>query len=143
MKCHQCPVRPGLVCLGETTPSLCRRVAEGQPGRADQLVALAEADAAPNPTPSPSLMTMAVGLAGAVVAHVVDGGRKASQVVQDERRAICRSNVCGQHDGGKDGCTACGCGLNPALSFIGLDFELKRSLASSRCPSDPPRWTAS
>jgi hypothetical protein len=89
---------------------------------------------------TPGLLTMAGNLAAAVVAHVADGGRKASEAVQAERLAVCQSNVCGQHDAAKDACLACGCGLNPALSFVGLDLALKRSWASSVCPGSSSRW---
>jgi hypothetical protein len=90
----------------------------------------------------PGLAMMAGNLAKAVVAHVADGGRKASPEVQAERKRICLTNQCGCCiDGGK-GCTACGCGTIAALSFVGLDMVLKRSLASSRCPLEPPRWEA-
>jgi hypothetical protein len=127
MKCHQCPVRPGLVCLGETTPSLCLRVAEGQPGRAEQLVALAEVEATP-PDHSPSLLTMAGNFAGAVVAHALDGGRQASEAVQAERKAMCFA--CDLHDHVRDSCSSCGCSA----------MNLKRSWASSRCPAS--HWSA-
>lgn len=42
MRCDHCPVRAGLDCLGQTTPALCAEVEAGRPGRADQLVRLAE-----------------------------------------------------------------------------------------------------
>lgn len=42
MRCDQCPVRPGLYCLGEHHKPVCRDVANGLPGRAAQLVDHAE-----------------------------------------------------------------------------------------------------
>jgi hypothetical protein len=93
------------------------------------------AAAPPNP---PSLSAMAGSFVGAVVAHVADGGRKASAEVRAQRAATC--NACPLHDPQKDACTACGCGVIPALSFVGLDLGLKRSWASSVCPDSPPRW---
>lgn len=93
------------------------------------------ADPPPDP---PGLLTMAGNLAGSAIAHVADGGRKASPKVQAERRAICRACPL-LVDGG---CTACGCGTIKSLSLVGLALDLKRSWASSRCPLEPPRWGA-
>jgi hypothetical protein len=124
MKCHQCPVKPPLACLGETTPSLCRRVAEGQPGRAEQLVALAE---------GPSLLEMAGGFLAAMRGLVADGGRLAPRAVRKARRAACLA--CPHHDPGLDACRQCGCG-----SVIPGGLVVKRAIASSECPDSPPRF---
>ena len=130
MKCPQCPVRSALDCVGETHSPVCRDVEAGMPGRAAQLVALAE---------GPGPLAMAANFAGAVVAHIADGGRLAPPGVQAGREAECRK--CPHHDHHADSCLACGCGVVAAISFVGLDLKFKRSWASSRCPDNPPRWT--
>jgi hypothetical protein len=131
MKCPHCPVAGHLTCLGETTPPLCILVEAGQPGRAEQLVALAEggppAEWETGPV-GPSLITRAGNLARSVVAHVADGGRKASAEVQAARKAECEA--CPLLVDNK--CSQCGC----------VAMNLKRSWASSRCPLDPPKWDA-
>lgn len=86
----------------------------------------------------PSMLKKAGNLASAVVGHVADGGRIAPPEVQAAREAECFA--CPHHDHPKDGCSACGCGVIGALSFVGLDLALKRSWASSRCPLKVPKW---
>jgi hypothetical protein len=127
MKCPHCPVRVGLACLGEQHQPACRDVANGLPGRAAQLIALAEGKPLPA---APGLVAMAGNFVKAAVAHVADGGRIAPPEVQAARRAECFSSRCGQHDGLNDKCKACGC----------IAMNLKRSWASSECPQG--RWSA-
>jgi hypothetical protein len=79
---------------------------------------------------APGLLEMAGNLAGSVVAHVADGGRKASPEVQAERKALCES--CPLLDLQTNRCQSYGCIL----------MDLRRSWASSQCPLDPPRWDA-
>jgi glycosyltransferase involved in cell wall biosynthesis len=52
MKCDQCPVGAGLTCLGEQHKPVCRDVAGGLPGRAAQLVAIANGKPADSRRPS-------------------------------------------------------------------------------------------
>lgn len=47
MRCAHCSVAEGLPCLGERAPPLCRDVKRGMPGRAEQLLAIAEGRARP------------------------------------------------------------------------------------------------
>ena len=75
---------------------------------------------------------MAVNLAKSVARHVATGGRYASAEVQAERKAICFGNACGKHDAARDRCLVCGCRA----------MDLKRSMASERCPLKPPKWGA-
>lgn len=77
----------------------------------------------------PSLLAMAGNLVGAVVAHVGDGGRKASDEVQAERLAICESCPYLSQENGS--CMKCGCS----------NMNLKRSWASSSCPLPEPKWS--
>lgn len=133
-KCAICPVRPGLTCRGEGRSPLCLEVAGDLPGLAESLVSEAEYDALPG------LLEKAGNLARAVVSHVADGGRIASPEVQAERKELCFS--CSHLDKTRDACSACGCGVICALSFVGMDMDKKRSWASSRCPLSQPRWEA-
>lgn len=133
MRCTDCPRPPGLACLGERLPHLC--------GRPDYREYLRNHDPEQRIDRGPGLLERARNLATAVVDHVADGGRIAPPEVQEERRATCFG--CPLHDHARDACTKCGCGMNPALSFAGVDLALKRSWASSVCPDRPPRWGAS
>ena len=128
IKCDDCPVWDGLSCLGETTPSLCRHVAEGQPGRAEQLVAIAGG----NP---PGALAMAGSFVAAMRALVADGGRLAPREVRQARRATCEA--CPFHQAVPDSCLKCGCG-----SVIPGGLTAKLAIASSVCPDEPPRWHA-
>lgn len=128
VKCNHCPVRVGLTCLGEGSGiledglgPLCRDVANGLPGRAEQLVTLAEGT-------SPGLMAMAGSFARSAIAHAANGSRLASPEVQAERKRICFA--CSHLDKIRDRCNICGC----------IFMDTKRSWASERCPLDPPRW---
>jgi hypothetical protein len=122
MRCDRCPVGAALACLGERVPHLCQLVAEGQPGRAEQLIALAEAN-------RPGLVPKLLRLTRALVAHIRDWFRKAPRRVRAERAATCRA--CPQWIVERDSCKICGCMLS-----------IKRGWASSRCPLEPPRWDA-
>lgn len=121
-RCPSCPVAAGFRCPGRDAPSLCRRVEAGEPGRAEQLRGIAEGN--------PTLLEKAANLARAAVAHVADGGRKATPEVQAARKAECLA--CPHLDQSRDACPKCGCIL----------MGLKRSWASSFCPDKPPRWDA-
>jgi hypothetical protein len=97
----------------------------------------------PSPEPEaiqepPGLLTQATNLTKAVVAHIVDGRRKASPEVQAERKRKCKA--CPYQENNAIGCRACGCGVIGAFSFIGLDMDKKRSMASVRCPLKDPEW---
>jgi hypothetical protein len=133
MKCEHCPVQSGRSCLGEIHRPVCLDVQSGLPGRAEQLVALAE----PKP---PGILEMAGSFVRATVAHVADGCREAPPEVQAERKRICLTNACGSCVNEGRGCNACGCGVSEALSFVGLDMDEKRRWASSRCPLPEPLW---
>lgn len=111
---------------------------EDLPPHIQAMVARPAPEPPPEPTPpAPTLLSKASSFVGAVATHIADGGRKAPEEVRAARLEACQT--CPLHVE-PDGCTACGCGVNPALSFVGLDLELKRSWASSRCPDNPPRW---
>lgn len=127
MKCQHCPVRSALACLGERHDPVCKNVAEGQPGRAEQLVALAEAEA------SPGWLERVRNLASAVVDHVADGGRLADDETREARMETCRA--CPRFDPSGPTCLVCGCG-----GVIPGGLEMKLAWASSRCPLDPPKW---
>lgn len=86
----------------------------------------------------PTLLTQAASLVGAVVDHALDGFRQATPQVAAQRERLCRE--CPHAVNGVAGCSSCGCGVIGALSFIGLDMNLKRKLASSACPDG--RWGA-
>lgn len=120
MRCPRCPVAEGLPCLGEKAPPLCRDVESGMPGRAEQLIGLAEGQ--------PSMLEKAANLAKAVIGHVADAGRIAPPEVQAARKAECFA--CSHHDHQRDRCQFCGCTL----------MNLKRSWASERCPLPTPKW---
>lgn len=89
----------------------------------------------------PGLLTKAANFVVSAHEHYVkDDGRKASPGVVAERERICRSNACGKSVNDARGCEACGCGIDPAFVFVGLDMFKKRTWASARCPLDPPLW---
>jgi glycosyltransferase involved in cell wall biosynthesis len=97
---------------------------------------------APTPAKSPGLLSQAASLGRAIVAHIADGGRLASDEVQAERRRICESNACKLYDAANDKCTACGCSNNSTANWIGVSLDLKRSWASSACPARSSQWGA-
>jgi glycosyltransferase involved in cell wall biosynthesis len=53
MKCDGCPVRPGLTCIGEGHRPVCRDIADGLAGRAEQLITLSEGLPLPNAAEPP------------------------------------------------------------------------------------------
>lgn len=117
MKCQHCPVRAGLDCFGEKHKPACELVRAGQPGRAEQLIAMAE-----NP---PGLLEMAGNFAKAVAGHVANGMKPTPPDVEESRKAICMA--CPFHDAESDRCVKCGCNLS-----------IKRSWESSTCPEN--KW---
>lgn len=145
VSCKSCPIDPNSVtpCCAITHGHrrLCELIASGRDDYRDVVIRLTNGGPPPEAKP-PGLVAMSGNLARAVVAHVADGAHHASPEVQADRKRICLSNECGHCINGGKGCTACGCGTIAALSFVGLDMVLKRSLASSRCPLNPPRWEA-
>ncbi len=88
----------------------------------------------------PNFAQQAVALTKAVVEHVADRGRQAPTEVQAERLTICQA--CPHSSKEATACSACGCGVIGALSFVGLNMVEKRSWASSRCPLKEPKWDA-
>lgn len=130
MKCEACPVREALACLGERHNPVCKDVADGMPGRAAQLVALAENP--PEPPRPPTWPRMARSFLVALLRHLWDP-RKAPRPVRAAREAECRANACGKYDAAKDACASCGCGY-----AVPGGLALKRSWATEACPQG--RW---
>ncbi len=97
-----------------------------------------EPEPVPEQSPRPSLVAMAASFASSAIGHAANGFRKASPEVQEARRAICLA--CPKSINEAKGCSACGCGVIGALSFVGLDMDEKRAWASSRCPLAVLRW---
>lgn len=85
-----------------------------------------------------NIITQAADLASAVGEFLNDECRVASPEVQAEREAICKACPYQQNNG--MACTRCACGMNPLLSFIGLNMATKRSMPLSACPDG--RWPA-
>ena len=86
------------------------------------------------------LPAMALDLAKNAIVHAADGFRHAPPEVQAERKAICLA--CDYADDNGKQCRVCGCGSMSMFSMIGVDLALKRTMASSRCPLNPPKWEA-
>lgn len=102
--------------------------------------ALPTPPAKPEPPRTPRFAIQVLRFVRGVVAHARDGFRRASRKVRFERERTCLT--CPHSSNEARACTACGCGVNPALSFVGLDMISKRAIASSRCPLTEPRWLA-
>lgn len=112
--------------MGQTVPHLCQLAAEGQPGRAEQLIAIAEGKA-------PTAASMAGSFFRAMRGLVADKGRLAPREVRRARRAACEA--CPFHVASPDSCSKCGCG-----SVVPGGLAAKLAIASSECPDSPPRW---
>ncbi len=65
--------------------------------------------------------------------HVRNGLPNASPADQEHRRAICRSNQCGEYNAKDDACNKCTCKL--AAGVIS-----KTAWAQETCPLKPPKW---
>lgn len=78
---------------------------------------------------SPSLLTRAANAGRAIVRNAATGFATAPKEVQQQRKRICESNVCGKF--GKGWCELCGCHL-----------QTKQSMAAESCPDNPSRWPA-
>lgn len=116
------------------------------PGRKDTAFCTAQAeDGGASMHQPPGLFAMAGSLARSVVGHVVDVVKRgdaatASPAIQAWRKSACLS--CEHQRDGAKGCVACGCGVIGAMSFVGLDMDAKRAMATMRCPLKVPRWGA-
>src|SRR5579863_8040048 len=120
MLCKNCPLSGS--CPGIGHPRYCELVDPGHKDYNPDYIRILKRQK------PPSLLSMAGAFVSAVVTHVADGGSKASEIVQSERKRVCFA--CPFHDHEKDACLGCRCGSNPVLSFVGLDLELKRSWES-------------
>jgi hypothetical protein len=83
----------------------------------------------------PGLIRRAMNFTRAAVGHARSGFRRVSDEAREERRAIC--SKCPLFDGSICTHKDCGCPIKDSSAFID-----KLSWASSKCPLDPPKWTA-
>lgn len=129
--CERCPMRddPGTTCAAIVTghKPYCASADPRMPEAVWRLSYELAGEPVPAERPAgfPPLVTQARNLAGAVVAAVKSGGKKASPEEQARRLAICAG--CDQFVGGK--CRQCGCVA-----------KWKARLAAWHCPLNPPRW---
>jgi hypothetical protein len=121
-----CQLGHGEGCFAlRTTRRLCELIAAGREDYRIYVDEMTKAGAdASEPSP-PTLTERIASLVGAIGTHVAAGMPRATTEQRAARLAICRG--CENYDVGW--CKACGCYL-----------RIKTSLATERCPLDPPLW---
>jgi hypothetical protein len=90
----------------------------------------------PRKTPvPPGILQAAANFTRAAAVHIATGAKTAPDEVREQRLSICQA--CHLFNG--TACThkQCGCSIKEKRGFID-----KLSWASSKCPLDPPKWTA-